>query len=191
MSTLYIDQIQGPADNGNVISMSRGSVFSFPGRVIQTEIIRSDICSFYNSLTTGDGTPIYPLNITFTPKYSNSLLLIEWMICGEIQHDNVFVIQKNDSLITTAGYQGYNSQAGNQRWSGYVPANYDADDGSTPQNWYILYSEISGSTSTRTYTPAIRSGSGSQYTFTLNRTLNSGDAHEFMVSTGVIMEIEQ
>ena len=191
MSTVAVNQIQGPANNGNVITMNNGSVFSFPGRVIQTELIRSDALSLYSSFPSGDGTLIGPLAMPFTPRYVSSLLIIEWMICGEINQDNVWVIHKNDSLITTAGYQGYNNQAGNQRWSGYVPAMYDADDGSTPQNWYILYSEIAGSTATRTYTPAIRSSNGSQFTFYLNRTINQGDSHEYQVSTGTIMEIEQ
>lgn len=191
MSTVAVNQIQGPANNGNVITMNNGSVFSFPGRIIQSTLTRADAVSTYSSFPSGNGTLIGPLSIPFTPVYANSLLIIEWMICGEVNHDNVWVIQKNDTLITTSGYEGYNNQAGNQRWSGYVPAMYDADDGSTPQNWYILYSEIAGSTAARTYTPAIRSSNGNQYTFYLNRTINQGDAHEYQVSTGTIMEIEQ
>lgn len=191
MSTVAVNQIQGPANNGNVITMNNGSVFGFPGRIIQTTLTRADAISSYSSFPSGDGTLIGPLAMPFTPLYANSLLIIEWMICGEVNNDNVWVIHKNDSLITTAGYQGYNSQAGNQRWSGYVPSMYDGDDSSTPQNWYVLYSEISGSTAARTYTPAIRSANGSQFTFNLNRSLNQGDSYEYQVSTGTIMEIEQ
>lgn len=192
MSVLQVNQLQAPADNGNVITMVNGSVFDYPGRVVQVQHIRSDTMSMYTSLTTGNGTTIFGLNIPFKPKFSNSLLIIEWMVNCELHQDNVFLIHKNGSLITTSGYEGYNNQAGNQRWSGYVSAMYDADESTTPGNFYILYSEIAGSTDFRTYAPAVRGSGGSQYTFYLNRTISApGDNNEFGVSTGTIMEIAQ
>jgi hypothetical protein len=89
------------------------------------------------------------------------------------------------------GYEGYNHDAGNQRWSGYVPVKYDGDEASTPQSNYILYAVPAYDTARRSYMPAVRSAGGTAYNMTLNRTLNSlgQDAYEVSVSTGTIWEI--
>ena len=72
-------------------------------------------------------------------------------------------------------------------------AYYDANESSTMANYYMLYSIPATNLSQRTYAPAIRSSSGSQYTLTLNKTITSQgeDVYENAVSTGMIMEIQQ
>ena len=54
-----------------------------------------------------------------------------------------------------------------------------------------MYSQIAGSTASRTYAPAVRGSGGTAYTFALNRTLGSigADNFENTVSTGIIYEV--
>jgi hypothetical protein len=60
-------------------------------------------------------------------------------------------------------------------------------------NWYIQYAIPAKFTNMQTYSPAVRSSSGTSYTFYLNRTVGSVGADNFenAVSTGTIMEIAQ
>jgi len=113
------------------------------------------------------------------------------MINGELHQDNVFLIHQNGSLITTSGFEGYNANGGNNRWSGYCSAFYDRNEDTTPSNWNIFYTCPASSTSSRTYAPAVRASGGSAYTFSLNRCLNSAaqDNIENMVSIGIIHEV--
>lgn len=189
MSTVIVKNINPPSSTNNVLSVS--PILRYSGSIIQTVVVRSDTRTTYTSLTSGNGTTVSALNLTITPRYADSTLVIEWMMNGEIHHDNVFVLHKDGNLITTANYEGYNNQAGNQRWSGYVSAFYDRDESSTPSNWNIFYSCPAENTTSRTYAPAVRSSTDTQYTFSLNRTLAglTQDAHESMVSIGIVHEV--
>lgn len=190
MSTISVGTI---ATSGNAVVMQAGTSLRYSGQVVQVFTVRTDLRTAYTSLTTGNGTTISALNLTITPKYSSSLLIMEWMINCEVNNDNVFLIHQDGNLITTSAFEGYNNRAGNQRWSGYAGAYYDQDDASTMSNYYILYSIPAINLSQRTYAPAVRMGGPTQYTFTLNKTIaNQGaDAYENTVSTGMIMEIQQ
>ena len=181
MSILKTNQIQTIA--GKQILNSTGSI-------IQTVYVRSDTRTSYASNNSGDGTTVSPLGLTITPTNANNRIICQWMINGEIHHDNVILIHRDGALITTAGEEGRNSVS-NNRWSGYASAFYDQNEESTPSNWKIMYSQIAGSTASRTYAPAVRSSSGGNYTFYLNRTVSSGgeDNNENMVSTGVLYEV--
>jgi len=193
MSELTVGSISGLPANNNVITLASGSQIVQPGSVLQVKTVRSDSRTTISSNNSGNGTTITQLNLTITPKFSNSLLVMQWMINGEHHQDNVFLIHKNGSLITTAGEAGYNEESGNSRWSGFASAFYDQNESSTPSNWFIQYSCIAGATTSTTFAPATRGSSGSSYTFYLNRTFgNTGsDAQETMVSTGTIWEIAQ
>lgn len=181
MSTLRTNQI---------LSTSGKPLLNSSGSVVQTIYMRSDARSTYASATTGNGTTITDLNMSITPTNANSRIICQWMINGEFHQDNVFLIHRDGELITTAGEEGRNSIS-NSRWVGYAAAFYDQNESSTPSNWVIMYSQIAGSTASRTYAPAVRSSSGTAYTFFLNRTVAStgADAFENMVSSGVIYEV--
>ena len=181
MSTIKTNAIQTVA--GKPILNSTGSI-------IQTVYVRSDAFTTYAAATSGDGTTISPLGLTITPTSSNSRIICNWMINGEMNHDTVWLIHRDGALITTAGEEGRNSVS-NNRWSGYASAFYDQNESSTPSNWNIMYSQIAGSTASRTYAPAVRGSGGSAYTFYLNRTISSDgtDNNENMVSTGVLYEV--
>ena len=190
MSTISVGTIQ---TTGTAVVMGSGTSLRYPGQVVQMFTIRTDVRTAYTSLTSGNGTTIGQLNLTITPKFSSSLIIMEWMINCEVHHDNVFLVHQDGNLITTSGYEGYNIGGGNQRWSGYMSGFYDANESSTMGNYFMLYSIPATNLNQRTYAPAIRSSSGSQYTLTLNKTISSQgeDVYENAVSTGMIMEIQQ
>ena len=176
----------------NVIQTVAGkTLLNGPGGIIQTVYVRSDTRASYASNASGNGTTITPLGLTITPTSATNRIICQWMINGETEQDNVFLIHRDGELITTAGEEGRNSIS-NDIWVGYVCAFYDQNQDSTPSNWNIMYSQIAGSTTSRTYAPAIRSSAGNQ-TFFLNRTYASGDggqaSYERMVSTCVAYEV--
>lgn len=164
-----------------------------PDSIVQVKYLRTDTRTTYASSTSGNGTTVTALNLTITPKYANSILLMQWMINGEIHQDNVFLVHRDGSLVTTASYEGYNSAAGNNRYSGVMAGFYDQNEDSTPSNWFLQYAMPANAATSTTFAPAVRSSSATAYTFALNRTLSGtlGDSHESMVSTGTIWEIAQ
>ena len=193
MSTLQVQQLKGTG-TGNTIAMVNRTVFNYAGRMVQIQNVRNDGFTAYYARNSGNGTTIGSLNIPIAPKYSNSLLIMEWFMYFEMQHDNVILIHQNDTLITTSGYEGYNNVQGNQRWSGFCPVQYDGDEDSTPQMVYICYAIPAGSTDLRRYAPAIRTSDGNDFRpFYLNKTfgLTPSDNKEMGVSFGTIMEIAQ
>ena len=193
MSNLTVGSIAGLAINNNVISIPSGHNLHYPGSIVQVQTVRSDLRTTYSSAASGNGTTVSELNLTITPKFSNSLIACQWMINGEMHHNNVFLIHRDGALVTTTGQTGYNSTTGNSRWSGYASAFYDQNESSTPSNWFIQYFGTANSTASTTIAPAVRASSGTAYTFYLNRTVASAgsDGSETMVSTGMIMEIAQ
>jgi hypothetical protein len=160
---------------------------------VQVQTVRSDARVTFAMAASGDGTTVTPLNLSITPKFANSRLIMQWMINGESQQDGTFVIHKNGSLITTSGETGYNAESGNVRWSGIASGFYDQNEATTPSNWFIQYSCIAASTAPAIFAPATRTSQGTALTFYLNRTFENlgSDARETLVSTGTIWEIAQ
>jgi hypothetical protein len=193
MSELSVGQLRGLTVNNNVITVPSGHTLYAPGSVVQVQTVRSDARVTISSPNSGDGITITQLNLSITPRFPNSKLIMQWMINGEQHQDNVFLIHRNGSLITTAGATGYNSEAGNVRWSGIASGAYDQNESSTPSNFFIQYEIPSGSTSTQVFAPATKASSTSSFTFYLNRTFSFAgqDAYESLVSTGIIWEIAQ
>lgn len=193
MSTLVTANLSAPGGAGGAIQVTpdtrlvgaAAGAFIATGLVIQTVINQQHNRSTWSSPPSGNGTTITDMNLTITPKRAGSIILCEWRMSAEIQHDNVWLVHKNGSLV------GYNLNAGNNRWSGYHTCLYDADDNSTPATHHILFWDSPASTATVTYAPAIRCSNGNTYTLALNRTLGSTGqwGHENGVSIGVAMEI--
>lgn len=183
MSTLRTNQILSTA--GKPLLNSSGSV-------VQTIYMRSNARSTYSSAVTGNGTTITDLGMSITPTNANNRIICQWMINGELHQDNVFLIHRDGALITTVGEEGRNSIS-NSRWVGYASAYYDQNEDSSQSNWVIMYSQIAGSTTSRTYAPAVRGSGATAYTFYLNRTVGSTDAgqdnYERTVSSGIIYEV--
>jgi hypothetical protein len=194
MSRLVVSSLEATSASNKIITVESGHRVVFPaGAIIQAVHTRSDTRTSYASNITGNGTTITDLNMAITPKFANSLLVMTWVITGEVSENNVFLVHQNGAIITRTGYQSYNGRVGNSRWSGLLSGKYDqADVASTPNAWTLQYAVPAVNTSARTYAPAIRSGTSTAYTFYLNRpALQIGDAYETSISNGVILEISQ
>jgi hypothetical protein len=183
MSTIKTNQIQ--TITGNPILNSSGSI-------IQTVYVRSDAFTTFSAAASGNGTTVSALSASITPTSATNRIICNWVICGEVgsASDCVWLIHRNGALITTAGEEGRNSVS-NNRWVGFAPTPYEPDFNSTPFSLSIQYSQIAGTTSTITYSPAIRSSGASVQTFYLNRSIgNAGtDLYENMVSTCILYEV--
>lgn len=179
--------------NGTTLSTSTPQAFSSPTQVVQVRYFRTDVRTTYSASQSGNGNRITDIALTITPKFPTSLLLVQWMINGEVHQDVNFVLHRDNELITTAGYTGYNSQGGNARWSGIATGYYDQNQDSTPSNWFIQFAVPAVTISPTVLSLAVRSSSGSDYTFALNRTVSStgADSYEAGISTGTIWEIAQ
>lgn len=189
MSRTSLSSIESPS--GGAVGIT-GNLHS-SGMIIQTNLVRTDARVAFSAPTTGNGTTITNLNLTITPKFASSLLIMRWMINCEVHFNTVFLVHRGGALITDSGFQGYNSQAGNVRWSGVMSANYNPDNDSTPENYSLLYAIPALTTTSRTYAPAIRGSGATAYTLFLNRTAGAtaSDNREVMLSNGVIWEVAQ
>jgi hypothetical protein len=194
MSTLVTANLSAPGGMGGMIQIppserlvgASAGAFQATGLIIQTVVNQSHNRTTYSSPPSGNGTQITDLNLTISPKRAGSIIICEWRIAGELHHDNVWTVLKNGSLTN-----GYNLNAGNNRWSGYHTQPYDGDTNSTPEPAHILYWDSPGSTASVTYAPACRCSNGSTYTFALNRTTGSSGqwGHENGVSVGIAWEV--
>jgi hypothetical protein len=192
MSRLVVNTLEAAADAGGVINVVNDSILRCSGAVVQTKFVRSDRRIQYSAPASNSvGTTITDLNLTIAPKFSDSLLIMEWMINGEIHHDAIFNIHRDGQLITDSGYEAYNRESGQQTWSGIVAAHYDNNQDSTPSNFFLQYAIPAINTVSRTYAPSISGSGTTAYTLSLNRTLGSTGttAYETMISTGMIMEV--
>lgn len=189
---LLVNSLSGPNETGGIITFPDGPLV-YSGAVIQTysENILDRVT--YSAAITGDGTKMTALDAPFTPKYSNSNILVQWVVNGEIAYNTLFVVWQSGAIITTAGYEGYNSVSGNVRWSGYTVGLYDytGDNDSTPANTFVQYYAPAGSTTARTYSLAVKASGATATTMYLNRTLNStsGGNYEKGMSSVLVMEI--
>lgn len=186
MSQLIAKEIRSTSH----IPLDSGHVMRAKGIPIQMAFARSDAKTTYAFST---GTAITDLNLTITPKYTGSLLVMQWQIFCEAGNDVIFRVFRDGSLITTAGHEAYNNLAGNQTWSGIANVIYDRDNSTTPWQYFIQYAVPSTSTASVTFAPAVRQTGGGSETFYLNRSVSGTgqDDWENGVSTGTIMEIYQ
>ena len=193
MSNLITNNIQ--AATGTTITLQPGSsiagtkvgAIAQPGMIIQTVWVSTKNRQTYTTPSSGTGQRLYDLDIDIQPTYSNSLIWLQYLMFYEMHHDNVFVIQRNGSIV------GYNTNAGNNMWSGVASAIYDTDYSSTATNQYITWFDSPGTTSNTTYSIAVRCSTNTSYTFAFNRTLGSWgqDSYETGTSLVVAMEIAQ
>ena len=172
--------------SGNEIVFNAAHQMHHQGKVVQTITVTTSSRPTLTAINSGNGTLISSaLNLTITPYRADSWIWLRWTVAYEVNHDTVFLVQQDGSLI------GFNTDLGNNRWSGILTPQYDGDYSTTPQvstiNWFVL----AGSTTARTYQLCIRSSGGSNHTFALNRTISSAgtDGQENGVSHGIAREI--
>lgn len=180
---------------GGKIDIASGDTLRAAGMVAQTVVVRNESRTSQTAEITGDGTALSGLGITITPKFSSSIILLQWMINLEVVDgwDSVFTILRDGAIITTSNQQGYNNGLGNVRYSGIAPgSHYDHDNGTTQTNIFLQYFNNAVSTATTTFTPAIRSSSAATHAIYLNRCVNSATgttSAEISVSMGIAMEV--
>lgn len=182
--TVTINNLE-PA-SGTEIVFNAAHKMLHQGKVVQTVTASTSTRPTVTASNSGNGTVINTaLNLTITPWRADSTIWLRWTISYEVHHDTVFLVQQDGSLI------GYNLDLGNNRWSGILTPQYDADYSTTPQVSTINWFAPAGSTAARTYQLCIRGGGGSNYTFACNRSLNSAgtDGQEVGVSHGIAREI--
>jgi hypothetical protein len=163
-----------------------GSMYA-PGHVVQVQTVQTSVQNTYAAATGNVLTIVTPLNIVITPKKSNSKIMVQWMLNGEIHQDTLFVVMKNSTAV------GFNTTSGNVYTSGTVAGLYDTNENSTPGNFKIFWIDNNvGNTTPQTYSIGVKSTqSAVAYTLYLNRCVNSagGDEYEALVSNGVAFEI--
>ena len=166
-------------------------VASGVGNVVSSDFTQT--CEPYLCYTKvdGDGTRFNALSLSVTPKKSSNILVMQWVLTGEVSWNEVLLIHRNDSLITDGGQQGYNNEVGNARWSGLLGGWYDNNNSSTPASWKLTYHCVANTTSKLYFTPAVRSSQGNEDWWRLNRTWNSNgqNSYERTCSLGYLFEI--
>ena len=159
------------------------------GSVIGFHKIRTDAITSYSFSA---ATIITELNVPYTPKFADSLLVVQWMITYEANYNSTFRIARDNTVVTASGYEGFNSIYGTNAYSGFAAVEYDSDVASTPNTGHLQYFALANSTSPTVFQVMLTHSSGSTETFRLNRAFNSiGNQYEVGVSTATIMEIAQ
>jgi hypothetical protein len=188
MSTIVTDQISGRRDNNHLIAVPNGNTFYAPGHVIQTVWRKFDTHADYTANADNVSRAVTGLDLTITLKRANSLVLLKWWLFYEAHHDITFQCLRGGSVI------GFNSAAGNVRWSGIGVGQYEHshDQSSTPSYQHFCYVDTPGSVGPHTYSLGSRSSTGSNYVLRVNRAWgNYSDNNEAGVSWATLEEIAQ
>jgi hypothetical protein len=163
-----------------------GSLYA-PGMIIQTIYKRVDSRDVIPFATAGQtGSFIPSLDTTITPKFANSLILVQMCLTYEVNHDSVFRLHRGATAI------GINANDSNY-WSGTWLPGYDADNASTATTNHFFYMDAPATTSPTTYRLMIQSGGVAATSFYLNRTIGAvGQAsYEVGISQIILQEIAQ
>lgn len=170
---------------GNLQQLKDASVA--PGTIASVKMLQTRAQATYTTSTSGNGVDITPLNITITPKKAGNMVILEWVMHGEVYNDNVFLVKRNGVLLPDA------TNAGNNRWAGITTPDYEADENSTPMTKTIRIADMNSLDTASTYTLAIRSSGVTAYTVALNRTVGSAgsDHYEAGLSSVTATEVYQ
>jgi hypothetical protein len=196
-NTLYVKSISLPtSDNGTIIEVQSPSYILSRGSPIQVNYFRTDERSQWSAPVGLIGTPVRPAGLSITPKKRNSLIVMTWMLNGEVHWETVWDIYVQNAVASMSQFEGYNRQVvPRQRWAGYVSGYFDTQGNtdSTMESFFIQYSMIAPTTETLYFYPAIRASGATAYTFSLNRCAGAlgQDSYENAITTGMIMEIPQ
>jgi microcystin-dependent protein len=138
------------------------------------------------------------LRISITPKYANSLIVIEMVFsCEPNKHNSgLWMGELNTSdeiqLITRTGYEGYNPNAQTGRNNFYSSGWYDGDDDSTMKSIPLTYIDKPNTTNQKTYSPIFGSASSDAFlVLNASKTVSNNYRYEYGVSTISIKEIRQ
>jgi hypothetical protein len=163
-----------------------GSLYA-PGMIIQTIYKRVDARDVVSFATAGQtGSFIESLDTVITPKFANSLILIQMCLTYEVHNDTVFRLYRGTTPI------GINANDSNY-WSGTWLPGYDADNNSTAVTNHFFYMDAPATTNATTYRLMIQSAGIGATSLYLNRTVGAvGQAnYEVAISQIIIQEIAQ
>jgi len=163
-----------------------GSLYA-PGMIIQTiykRVDSKDVVSFAAGGSTGSF--IASLDTTITPRFANSLILVQMCLTYEVHHDTVFRLHRGATPI------GINATDSNY-WSGTWLPSYDVDSDSTPRTNHFFYMDTPATTNATTYRLMIQSAGVGATSFFLNRSIASAGAanYEVGISQIILQEIAQ
>jgi hypothetical protein len=166
MSELMVGSISGLAVNNNVVSIPSGHTLHAPGSVVQVVYASS---GFVNQ-TINSATPVAltGLSATITPKFANSMILIEGVVAASWSYvAGVHIFKNGSNLIPAHG--GTNQSGGtNALWIHYISAQ-EAARTNQVFPFPILYKDLPNSTSPITYDFRANSGwAGGSEAFYLN-----------------------
>jgi hypothetical protein len=165
VNNAYNAVILSLTDAGALTVGSRGiSKASMPaGTILQVQTAVSGPAS--QTISSTSPVAVTGLSISFTPLYSNSLIIIDGILTGNFTH--VFswgVFKDGVATVSTSGY-GNNNEANMQFTTYSESAGADARMFAAP----LMHRETAGSTSARTYQVYCTSGwGGSVYTSYIN-----------------------
>ena len=192
MSTLKVSSLLHATNTGTIIipagnrlrGVDAGSIYA-PGMIIQTIYSRTDAKSTY-SAPVGSNTSVTELQITITPKFANSVIMLTYNVTYEMHWDTIFRLSRNGTVIGT-------NTTDSGRWSGWAIPGYDTDTASTPTTKHFIYRDSPATTGALTYNFLVSSSGPTAYTFFLNRSVNSAgsDNHEVGISQVLAQEIAQ
>lgn len=153
------------------------------GAQVQTVIKRIDTMSTWTA-PVGTNTIVSDFDLTITPKYSTSRILITYMISFEMFYNTVFRLGRN-------GVELVRNNTDANRWSGWVNPGYDVDDASTPRTNYYVWIDAPATTLATTYNLMVSSSDSAARTLAVNRpTQNWGsDNNEVGISYVMLQEI--
>lgn len=165
------------------------------GHIVQSKQTRYDTRTSFAMGTTVEGVELTPLRINITPIYSNSLIMCFFMVSGESSstHNIIFNVYK-DGSVAQSPYTGYNSDAGQQSYSGVAMAlPYEGDYNSTPFTQTFMWFDEPGNTNAHTYAPGVKESNNNNYTWYLNRTVGSTGtgSYETNISMSIAWEVKQ
>ena len=122
MSYVKVNNLQS---NNNTITIPSGQKLYAPGSVVQVQSVRTPPTRY--SIVSADIAAIPGLEINFTPKFSNSNILLTAMINTSAQHVSTYGFLKDNAVIIT------NS---NTNSTGSISTMYPGSDTNT-QMWNI------------------------------------------------------
>ncbi len=157
------------------------------GTMANIVVVQTRDQSTFAAPITGDGTEVTPLRLTITPKKAGNMIILDWIVNGEMHHDTVYIVTRNGVLLANT------TNASNNRWAGITAQPYGVDTASTPDNAVIRIIDTNSLATATTYELRVRGSSGTAYTLYLNRTAGAvgQDQYEASLSVGTATEIWQ
>lgn len=176
--SLAVPTLKG--DSSGTITIPSGQKLYAPGSVVQVQHVQSSATKY--TVSAADIAAIPELSISFTPKFSNSKILLQAMINSSATYVCTFGFLKNGSaIISNTNTNSAGSISTTYYGGGAVESNI--------YNNYISYMDTPATTSAITYAAAVSSSwSGTNYTVHIN---DRSDSTMRSISTLTIMEVAQ